>query len=461
MALLEMIMPQMGESIFEATVIKWLKKEGDAIEKDENLLEVATDKVDTEVPAQESGILEKILIKEGEIAKIGFPIALIKKQGSADEEIAKTIEKEISIAQSYISKEEISKPTETFEGRFYSPLVLNIAKEEKISMTELEKIPGSGKDNRVTKNDILAYLEKRNQSGFVQKTESTIPTKIESNFETAEKQKIENTERVDNESTKIIAEQNKTIENIEPVSKPSVSFSGEYDIVEMDWMRKIISQRMIESQRISATVTSFVEADVTNMVYWRGKIKHEFMKKEGEGITFTPLIVEAIAKALKEFPLMNSSIDGDKIIMKKDINIGIAVALNDGNLIVPVVKNADRYNITGLTKYVNELIKKAKNGKLKPSDLADGTFTISNIGGFGNVMGTPVIVQPQVGIIAAGAIKKKPAVIETAYGDTIGIRHFMFLSHSYDHRIIDGALGGSFVKKVSDLLENFDVERKL
>jgi 2-oxoglutarate dehydrogenase E2 component (dihydrolipoamide succinyltransferase) len=316
-------------------------------------------------------------------------------------------------------------------------------------MSELEKIPGTGKDGRVTKHDILQYIEDK-KSGKL-----NINTVVE---------QIPNTTQVAAPKTEQTGgnESKSSIPKDTTIPKPQVyNFSGEYEVVEMDRMRKIIAQRMIESQRISATVTSFIEADVTNLVYWRGKVKHEFMKREGEGITFTPLIVEAIAKALKEYPLMNSSIDGENIIIKKDINIGIAVALPDGNLIVPVVKNADRYNLVGLTKYVNELIKKAKNNQLKPTDLQDGTYTLSNIGGFGNVMGTPVIMQPQVGILAAGAIKKKPAVIETDYGDTIGIRHFMFLSHSYDHRIIDGSLGGSFVKKVADLLENFDVERKL
>jgi 2-oxoglutarate dehydrogenase E2 component (dihydrolipoamide succinyltransferase) len=438
MVLVEMLMPRMGESVFEATVIKWLKKEGDKIGKEESIVEVATDKVDTDVPASDAGILHQILVKEGQVAKIGEPMAIISVEGKEKtsepisektiQEVEIIIEKQIENAQSLIN---LDKEKEPVYARFYSPLVLNIAKEEKIAMTELEKITGSGKENRVTKQDLLAYIEHKKANPtvvFEQKTPLNISTIISPSI---------------------------------PFAKPSVSFSGEYEVREMDRTRKIIAQRMLESQQISATVTSFVEADVTMMVYWRNKIKHEFMKKEGEGITFTPIFVEAIAKALKEFPLLNSSIEGDKIIIKKDINIGLAVALADGNLIVPVIKNADRFNINGLTRAVNEIIKKAKNNKLKAEDLQDGTYTLSNIGGFGNLMGTPVIVQPQVGIIAAGSIRKKPAVIETEFGDTIGIRQFMFLSHSYDHRIIDGSLGGSFVKRVSDLLENFDIERKI
>ncbi|MFN0050044.1 MAG: dihydrolipoamide acetyltransferase family protein [Cytophagales bacterium] len=452
MSLVEMVMPKMGESIIEASVIRWLKKVGDKIERDESVLEVATDKVDTEVPAIEGGILHEILVKEGEIAKVGAPIAIISTQkvtisqndGHAAQQIIADIE---HITKSYVQQ------TPEMQPRFYSPLVLNIAREEGIALQELERIPGTGKENRVTKNDILDYIKKRkNQveiaSSAIENGHSKPDLKPaieeQKNIETIPEAKIEKSHEIPFVSV-----------------KPAISYSGEHEIIEMDWMRKIISQRMLDSQRISATVTSFVEADVTNMVFWRNKIKHEFLKQEGEGITYTPLLIEAVAKALKEFPLVNSSIEGDKIIVKKDINIGMAVALQDGNLIVPVVRNADRYNIVGLTKYVNELIKKARNNKLKPEDMADGTYTLSNIGGFGNVMGTPIIVQPQVAIMAAGAIRKKPAVIETEYGDTLGIRHFMFLSHSYDHRIVDGALGGSFVKKVANLLENFNVKRKL
>jgi 2-oxoglutarate dehydrogenase E2 component (dihydrolipoamide succinyltransferase) len=442
MVLVEMLMPRMGESVFEATVIKWLKKEGDKISKEESIVEVATDKVDTDVPASDAGVLHQIIIKEGQIAKIGEPIAIISvdKQASIPEVISQeTIEEAETIIEQQIENAQnlFSPEKESVYARFYSPLVLNIAKEEKISMAELEKIEGTGKENRVTKQDLLAYIE--------QKAANQIPLEKERNSLGLNSDAI---------STLVASPQI-------PVQKPSFSFSGEFEIREMDRTRKIIAQRMLESQQISATVTSFVEADVTMMVHWRNKIKHEFMKKEGEGTTFTPIFVEAIAKALKEFPLLNSSIEGDKIIIKKDINIGLAVALADGNLIVPVIKNADRYNINGLTRAVNETIKKAKNNKLKAEDLQDGTFTLSNIGGFGNLMGTPVIVQPQVGIIAAGSIRKKPAVIETEFGDTIGIRQFMFLSHSYDHRIIDGSLGGSFVKRVADLLEKFDIERKI
>lgn len=452
MGLVDMIMPKMGESIIEATVIRWLKKVGDTIERDESVLEVATDKVDTEVPAVDGGILAEILVQEGEVAKVGAPIARIETNASATlKPTEKAAEKILQDLQQVVTA--YVEPVKTEKSRFYSPLVMNMAKEEGISMQELETIHGTGKDGRVTKADMLAYISNR-------KNKTVAPKDSKDAAHNAKAVGGNDSENL--KSTKS-PHSNDTSDSTTDAQKTTskIAWQGEFEVVEMDWMRKIIAQRMMDSQRQTATVTSFVEADVTNMVFWKQKIKHEFMRKEGEGITFTPLIVEAIAKALKEFPLLNSSIDGDKIIIKKDINIGLAVALQDGNLIVPVVKNADRYNIAGLTKYVNELIKKARNNKLKPEDLADGTYTLSNIGGFGNVMGTPILVQPQVGIMAAGAIRKKPAVIETEYGDTIGIRHFMFLSHSYDHRIIDGALGGAFVKKVADLLEGFDVDRKI
>ena len=451
MAVIEMIMPRMGESIIEASVIRWLKKEGDKIEKDESVLEVATDKVDTEVPATNSGILNKILVKEGDTVKVGHPLALISTDSTESIKIQsepigseyKTVEKATAITAEKIPTQKSSTPQTSFQGRFYSPLVLNIAREENISMVELEAIPGTGKENRVTKYDILNYLSQKTNAPLhaIENQDKPVTPIVESKHS-------ENTSST----------QDKTPQAVE---KPSISFSGEFEIIEMDRMRKIISQRMLESQRLSATVTSYVESDVTNIVHWRSKIKHEFMRREGEGITYLPVFIEAIAKTLKDFPLLNASVDNDRIILKKDINIGIAVALPDGNLIVPVLKHADRYNITGLTKALNQLIKKAKNNKLTADDLSDGTFSVSNIGSFGNVMGTPILVQPQVGIIALGAIRKKPAVIETEQGDTLGIRHMMFISHSYDHRIVDGALGGSFAKKVSDYLEGFDSDRKL
>lgn len=446
---IELVLPKMGESILEATVTRWLKKPGDVIKKDESVVEVATDKVDTEVPSTEDGILKEILIKEGEVAKIGQSIAIME-QGAISEtkpmEGTTKSETPVSKIREYYTQER-TPVMSVAKSRFYSPLVLNIAKEEGITMSELEAIEGTGKDERVTKNDILNYITYKKNISPTQEAKSI---KI-----------LETNIAPDIKETVTTPELEATPKEVAVETKIDVGFAGEYQIKEMDRVRKLISQRMMDSQKNTATVTSFVEADVTNMVYWRGKIKHEFMKKEGEGITYTPMFVEAICKALKDFPLMNASIHEEKIILKKDINIGIAVALEDGNLIVPVIKNADRYNITGLTKAVNTLIKKARNGKLTPEDLKDGTYTISNVGNFGNIMGTPILVQPQVGIIALGAIKKKPAVIETEFGDSIGIRHMMYLSHSYDHRLIDGSLGGSFVKKVADYLEEFDINRKL
>lgn len=422
MAIIEMVMPKMGESIMEATVLTWLKKPGEYIEADESLLEVATDKVDTEVPSTHAGILKEILVKEGEIATIGNAICLI------DSELVEDIEPEsethemssvavLEQALHQVINGSVAKntSTETKLGRFYSPLVLNISKEENISQAELDGIPGTGAEGRVTKNDILSYLQHHHKSAA-----------------------------------------NQTV-----TPSPTLISSGDDEIIVMDRMRKMIADRMIESQRISAHVSSFVEADMTAMVLWRDKIKKQFQQEYGENLTFTPLLIEAVVKAIKEFPLINISVDGDHIIRKRAINIGMAVALPSGNLIVPVIHHADQYNLVGLTKKVNELTKKARENKLKPDDLADGTYTISNIGTFGNIMGTPIIVQPQVAIMAFGVIQKKVAVIETPAGDVIGIRQKMFLSHSYDHRVVDGSLGGQFVKRVADHFENFDTERKL
>lgn len=471
MSMNEMVMPKMGESIFEATIIRWLKKEGDKVEKDESILEVATDKVDTEVPATMAGFLTKILFKEGEVVKVGITLAHISSENTnlltpAIEELVinepkavSVIENQINqISQNYssgISSEEIN--------RFYSPLVLNIAKKEQISISELENIAGTGAENRVTKNDIINYLNIKKtkqifyQDNLVEKIKIKEPELENTNNDTfVEKVKVSEVQTEKRAFEPVFTPQPNSISE-----KNQPQFNGNFEVIEMDRMRKIIAQRMLESQKISATVTSWVEADVTNMVQWRGKIKNEFMKREGEVITFTPVFIEAIAKSLKDYPLMNSSVDGEKIIIKKDINIGIAVALNDGNLIVPVLKHADRYNIAGLTKAYNDLIRKTKAGKLTADDLSDGTYTISNIGGFGNVMGTPILVQPQVGIVAMGAIQKKPYIVETAQGDTIGIRHILMISHSYDHRIIDGALGGSFAKRIADYLEKFDADRKI
>lgn len=429
MASVEMLMPKMGESITEGTILTWLKKEGDSIDQDESVLEVATDKVDTEVPATHGGILKKILAKEGDVVAVGTPIAIIETEGDSIESAPKTAEtereKESLIA---ISAENSStlipvfanrEETPSEDGRFYSPLVLSIAKEEGISKSELSKVPGTGKESRVTKLDMLNYLRVKNEKSQTSPAPSISAPKVH------------------------------------------VSVSASDEIMEMDRMRKMISQRMIESRRISAHVTSFVEADMTNIVLWRERNKDAYRLKYGEGITYTPFFIEAVAKAIRDFPMINISVDGDRIIRKKDINIGMAVALPSGNLIVPVIHNAEQLNIVGISKKVNELANKARNNKLTADDVSGGTYTVSNVGSFGNVMGTPIILQPQVAIMAVGAIVKKPAVVETPTGDVIAIRHKMFLSHSYDHRVVDGSLGGMFVRRVADYLEAFDLNTTL
>jgi 2-oxoglutarate dehydrogenase E2 component (dihydrolipoamide succinyltransferase) len=430
MSLIEIIMPKMGESIMEATVLKWLKKVGDFVEADEYLLEVATDKIDTEVPSSHSGILTQILVGEGEVAEIGKPICLIEANADVQIDLPKPaqisdkIEQEIVEIQNLtgINLNPIPAPTTSnSEGsRFYSPLVLSICREEKISNAELESISGTGTDGRITKTDIFSFLEKRHSS----------VTSV-------------------NKSPKIDVSS----------SKPFVS--GEDEIIIMDRMRKMIAQRMVDSVQTAPHVTSFVETDMTNAAIWRNNIKDSFKKQYGENITYTPILVEAIVKAIKDFPQINASVDGDKIIVKGKINIGMAVALPSGNLIVPVIHNADQYDLVGLTKKINDLSKRARENKLKPEDLEGGTYSFSNIGTFGNIMGTPIIMQPQVAIMAFGAIQKKPAVIETPQGDLLGIRQKMFISHSYDHRVVDGSLGGQFVKRVSDYLESFEIDRKI
>ncbi len=430
MALVELIMPKMGESIMEATILSWLKKPGDTIEQDESVLEVATDKVDTEVPSTHGGILKEILAKQGEVVPIGKAIAIISTEGDEDKltvvpaKETTTVQAKSSGKPSAVAISSNGSPAHSIAdfktaSRFYSPLVKNIAKEESIPVAELESITGSGADGRVTKKDILSYVENR-KSGHANSSQQKA-------------------------SAPLVA----------------VSISAGDEIIQMDRMRKMIAERMVDSKRIAPHVTSFVEADVTNIVFWRNKMKKEFENREGDSLTFTPIFIEALVLAIKDFPMVNIQVDGDRIIKKRDINIGMAVALPSGNLIVPVIKNADQYNITGLAKVVNDLAKRARENKLKPDELSGGTFTISNVGSFGNVMGTPIIVQPQVGIIAVGAIQKKPAVIETPSGDAIAIRHKMFLSHSYDHRVVDGSLGGSMVKRVADYLEKFDITRTI
>ncbi len=428
MGRVEMVMPKMGESIMEGTILTWLKKVGDPIEQDESVLEVATDKVDTEIPSEHAGILAEIIAKEGEVVEVGKPIAIIETTNgkSTEPNVQRTqVDKPFQP-----SEQEISSPVEVVpliqsiesqDDRFYSPLVRNIAKQEHLSSEELAQIPGTGKNGRVTKKDILSYLEQR--GGIPAGTMISEPAPASSS-----------------------------------TMMPS---SGEDEIIEMDRMRKMIAERMLASKRISAHVTSFVEADVTGLVFWRNRNKSSFKAREGDNLTLTPIFIEAVVKAITDYPMINISVDGDRIIRKKDINIGMAVALPSGNLIVPVIKKANLLSLAGLTKQVNDLAKRARNNQLKPDELSGGTFTISNVGSFGNVMGTPIIMQPQVGILALGAIVKKPSVVETPYGDAIGIRHKMFLSHSYDHRVIDGSLGGMFVRRVADYLERFDSSRAI
>ena len=446
MAQIELLLPKMGESVAEATIIKWLKEEGDTVEMDDPIVEIATDKVDSEVPAPEDGVLLKKLVGEDDVVEVGQVIAIIGTEGETAapssggsaapakvEESMPEPEPAVVEAVSAPLAGNISKSGPS--GRFYSPLVRNIAKEEGIAMEELEAVPGTGKEGRVTKSDILNYVENRGSA-------PAAPTPaVKENGQAAP-------------AAKAAPAKSKP-------AAPAVSMNAGDEIVEMDRMRKLIADHMVMSKSTSAHVTSFVEADVTNIVTWRNKMKKEFMEKEGEKLTFTPIFVEAVAKAIKDFPEINISVDGDKIIMRKDINVGMAAALPSGNLIVPVIKNADQYNMVGLAKKVNDLAGRARQNKLTPDEISGGTYTLSNVGTFGNVMGTPIINQPQVAILAVGAIRKKPAVIETPTGDAIAIRHMMFLSHSYDHRVVDGMLGGSFVRRVADYLENFDVERSL
>ena len=431
MASVEMLMPKMGESIIEGTILTWLKKEGDSIEADESVLEVATDKVDTEVPATHGGILKKILAKEGDVVEVGTAIAIIEinAEASNDSPAAPATAKEVlvqaapALTASLITAAEPEAPSHS-DGRFYSPLVKSIAKEEGISTDELSRIPGSGAEGRVTKQDMLDYLAARS-NGHSKNTGVT-----------------------------------KTPPSISQPKAPA-SISGGDELIEMDRMRKMIASRMVESKRISAHVTSFVEADMTNIVLWRERNKEAYKAKYGEGITFTPFFIDAVAKAIRDFPMINISVEGDHILKKKDINIGMAVALPSGNLIVPVIRNADQLNIVGISKKVNDLANRARINKLTADDVTGGTYTVSNVGSFGNIMGTPIIAQPQVAILAIGAIVKKPAVVETPTGDVIAIRHKMFLSHTYDHRVVDGSLGGMFVRKVADYLEEFDLETAL
>lgn len=451
MANFDLIMPKMGESVAEATIIKWTKNEGDKIKLDETVLEIATDKVDSEIPSPFEGTLIKCNFKEGDVVQVGTIIAVISSDANGSvTESPKNVtpvaeSKNVSLNADEGRDSVATSNDYNSSNKFYSPLVKSIAKEEGISLNELDNIKGTGQDGRVTKADILAYIPNR--------------AKQETNTSTATLTTVSPSETKSTQSATTIT----VGENAVIVNRPAVSVGAGDEIIEMDRMRKIIADNMVMSKHVSPHVTSFVEADVTNMVLWRDKIKKDFEKKEGEKLTFTPLFIEAVAKAIKDFPMINVSVDqtGTKIIKRKNINIGMAAALPSGNLIVPVIKNADEKNLLGITKAVNDLANRARANKLSPDEIQGGTFTLTNVGGFGNVMGTPIILQPQVAILAVGTIKKKPAVIETPQGDMIGIRHFMFLSLSYDHRVVDGSLGGTFLRKVADYLEQFDINRTI
>lgn len=433
MALVELVMPKMGESIMEATILKWSKKVGDTVEADETILEIATDKVDSEVPSPVSGILSEIKFQENDVVPIGKVIAIINTEAEAPvsnlEPETQTVKLENSNGNGHPARQEAQeRKLATVEAgvsysgsqRFYSPLVKNIAKEENITLAELEQVEGTGMQGRVTKKDILNYIENRQPQLQTLNPEPQTPN-----------------------------------------PKPQTAIGDNVEIIEMDRMRRLIADHMVMSKHTSPHVTSFVEVDVTNLVQWRERVKGEFEKRYGEKITFTPIFIEAVVRAIQDFPMVNITVDGNNLIRKKYINIGMAAALPSGNLIVPVIKNADMLNLAGLTKAVNDLANRARANKLKPEEIQDGTFTVTNVGTFGNVMGTPIINQPQVAILATGAIRKKPAVVETQYGDVIAIRQLMFLSLSYDHRVVDGALGGSFLRRIGDYLEAFDPKRAI
>jgi len=441
MARFELKLPKMGESVAEATITSWLKEVGETIELDEAIVEIATDKVDSEVPSEVEGTLVEILFEKDALVEVGQTIAIIETEGSAVAsapvskkedvtssavempkevaEVEKTVEAAIEVTNTPIAKTSDS-------GKFFSPLVRNIAQTEGISMQELENIAGTGKDGRVTKNDILSYIENRGVAA--PKVEQVAPAPVK-------------------------------VETKEVAKAAPISVNGGDEIIEMTRMGKLVSKHMVDSVQTSAHVQSFIEIDVTNIVKWRGKVKDAFLAREGEKLTFTPILMHAVASTIKKFPMINISVQGDTIIKKKNINLGMAAALPDGNLIVPVIKNADQLNLVGMTKQVNDLANRARNNKLKPDEIQGGTYTVTNVGSFGSVMGTPIINQPQVAILALGAIRKVPAVIETSEGDFIGIRQKMFVSHSYDHRVVNGALGGMFIKTLKETLEAWDVNQ--
>ncbi|MGF1554654.1 dihydrolipoamide acetyltransferase family protein [Paucihalobacter sp.] len=451
MAKFELKLPKMGESVAEATVTAWLKEVGDTIDADEAVLEIATDKVDSEIPSEVEGVLIEKLFNVDDVVQVGQTIAIIETSGDAPkanpvaevEETNSKVEKSETPSVAEVAKtntqaqDAVASPVQSSDDRFYSPLVRNIAKKEGITQAELDALPGTGKEGRVTKNDILAYLDHRS---------APVPVaKIEAKPELAQPE----------------IKQTASITPPKPKQETPAVVKGEDEIIEMTRMGKLIAHHMVESTQTSAHVQSFIEVDVTNIWNWRTKVKSSFEKREGEKLTFTPIFMEAVAKAIKDFPMINISVSGDKLIKRKNINLGMAAALPDGNLIVPVIKNADQLNLLGMTKAVNDLAERARIGKLKPDDTQGGTYTVTNVGTFGSVFGTPIINQPQVAILALGAIRKVPAVIETPDGDFIGIRYRMFLSHSYDHRVVNGALGGQFVKAVKDYLEAFDVNREI
>jgi 2-oxoglutarate dehydrogenase E2 component (dihydrolipoamide succinyltransferase) len=477
MAKYQLLLPKMGESVAEATIIKWSKNPGDHIDADEAVMEIATDKVDSDVPSPVTGKLVEQLYKENDVVQVGSVIAIIETnevtanqpetvstpqpaEYQKAENIAPEAPKHFAAPVSVPGIDQLEKHNsvsapETFksEGRFYSPLVRNIATQEGIKTAELDRIPGSGSDGRLTKDDLLNYLQNRHAPEGGQKTEKPVQAPV--SFNSSAPASV--IEPVKPAAAPVAPQVFKT----EETPKAAVSVSGVDEVIEMDRMRRLIADHMVMSKQTSPHVTSFVEADVTNLVMWREKVKNNFEKREGEKITFTPIFIEAVVKAIKDFPMINITVNGTQIIKKAAINISMATALPSGNLIVPVIKKADELNLLGITKSVNDLANRARIGKLLPDDVKDGTFTITNVGSFGNVMGTPIINQPQVAILAVGAIKKKPAVIETKEGDMIAIRHMMFLSLSYDHRVVDGALGGSFVRRVADYLEKWDINRTI
>ncbi|RYZ23609.1 MAG: 2-oxo acid dehydrogenase subunit E2 [Chitinophagaceae bacterium] len=452
MATVDLVMPKMGESIMEATILKWHKKAGDPVRMDETVLEIATDKVDSEVPSTAEGTIEEVLFNVNDVVPIGTVIARVRTGAATGSTApapaaappaaaatpAATASQPAPAAST--NNQPVAASAPSGNGRFYSPLVLNIAAQEGVGMQELEGIAGTGNEGRVTKKDILQYVSDK-KAGKASTASAG--------------QVARQPERAEGKQEMVIP-----MNQVETSSAPA-HYPGNVEIIEMDRMRKLIADHMVRSKHTSPHVTSFTEADVTNLVLWREKAKKEFEKREGTKITFTPLFIEAIVRCIKKFPLINSSVDGNRIIVKKDINIGMATALPSGNLIVPVIKNSDTLNLVGLAKAVNGMADAARNNKLKPEDISEGTFTMTNVGTFGSLMGTPIINQPQVAILAVGAIKKRPVVIETPHGDSIAIRHMMYLSLSYDHRIVDGSLGATFLTAVANELENFDLNRAI